>query len=342
MLNKKIYFYLYFIVKVIFSIVVLNYSSTVVHVGDLLGYYNGGFNHREDFSSPAFMISYISTLFVSGFGGGVSILVVNFVFVWLAYKFYSVAHFRNVDFIVYILILNIPGFILWTSWLSKEYFLNIAYFALGFVLIGVKGGFVKVLLLLSVLFFVAFFKPYLSVVLALLVLCSNFYFIFAKNELLYALILSVLFIFLGMLVPVLDIINDYSITSVYEHFSHGTYTRNVSVFTEQGWFSSMKNFFFTVLGAFPQELQSMSVVYIFIESVLFFCIILFYLFYSSGNKVNSYFLVYLLIVLVLVTYIYPYSMWNLASGWRYKADIMILFFIFGFYLKAVRTKQIAW
>ncbi|EEX35763.1 Uncharacterised protein [Vibrio metschnikovii] len=329
---SKVWF-LFFLLKFIFSLIVFYGLGNFIKLGDSYRYLNAGI-------SFSFRVLYDSSFFLDFLGGVLSLLLgplaaggfalINFIFIYKALD----GLFDNVQQLsFFLIILNFPSFILWTSVPSKEVFASGAILLIGSQVIRVYFNRCRIpktwivfsfyiLLVFKPQFFPGVFVGYIS---ALFYGRLNF----GKWSFFLTSIFGWSFIILAM-IYFSDLIGDTVLRVVRGFDLEAGASREPFWNSYSDWYmKAPEGMLLTVLGpTFQEARRNISVMIVFIESLaLIFLLIFLFLrinikiFKMEKVRLSVFSLTFYSFVLLLFS-AYPFGVMNYGSAIRYRQDFM--------------------
>lgn len=317
--------------------------SRFSQLGDTEDYISGHYLYREDFTSPAFILSYLGSS-LGEFGSYIASMFISGASIVYLIKKANLS--KNLNILI-VATVFFPSFGIWTAVLSKEVFvLLFMSLCVGF-LIDVHSNKKSLPSIFECVFF--FFllslKPHYSVAIFFtyfLLLLRNFG---MRREILLSITILSFSIIIPIAIHFIDIIYDYTQVITNNYFVNGGATRK-----NDYWIELYDFFIYAPIGVpkafigptLSESINRPSFFPFFIEGTLLFFIILvgsFFSIYRNRNRnrnVNVLSLcLFITFTLLLMFTHYPVGIVNPGSSIRYRSGIIFPMLVFVFYLVEV-------
>lgn len=333
--DKKIFFIVLFS-KITYCIFAIFVFSRFSQLGDTESYISGHYLYRNDYTSPAFILSYIGSNF-GEYGSSIfAIVLSSFSIIFLIKKACLSYRVRMLTLILIFL----PSFGMWTSILSKEvlvlFFMSIC---VGLIIdVHARKKIIpSVFEIISFVLLVSL-KPHYSLAIFFTYLLLVFRRLGVKNEVLLAISILSIVLIIGASIYYIDDIYRYTQIITNSYFVNGGSTRK-----NDYWLELFDFFTYAPLGipkafigpTFMEAMNRMSFMPFFIEGVILLCVILFGSFFSvyHRRKINILSLcIFITFTLLLMFTHYPVGIVNPGSSIRYRSGIIFPMVTFIFYL----------
>lgn len=342
-MTRKQFLITLFLAKLVFSFISWYVIGGMTKLGDTQSYLQGEFLHRNDWSSTAFIMSFLGHWFAGLVGYNV---IANFPLMLLAFYGICLATRRlnlgRSEWFGLLVLLCLPSTLMWTSIHSKEAVLNFLLGAFALLLIkrldGEAWRFSEKMVLAAVVALIAFFKPlYVAPVAWFLFYAAAYNSKFKKTNLTLAVVSvsSILFVF-----GVLSFKTEFAsfLNVFHKNFSvSGELTRigNVWGSVEDFFLSAADGMFIAYIGpTLAEAFQHTKLLPFFIEGLLSLFVIIYLIarstFRGSRMYVHTFFMLTGGVVLFLLAQ-YPQGYFNPGSALRYKQSFQPFIFIILFY-----------
>ncbi|MBY7838680.1 hypothetical protein KW460_16625 [Vibrio fluvialis] len=336
--NNKLFFIISFnkIFYLLFATLVFSKFS---QLGDTEDYISGHYLYREDFTSPAFILSYLGSS-LGELGSYIASMIISGASIIYLIKKSNLSNKLNVLILTTIFF---PSFGIWTAILSKEVFvLLFMSLCVGF-LIDVHSNRKNLpSIFVCVFFFILFsLKPHYSAA----VIFTYFLLLLRNLGVRREFLLSITILSFSIIVPIaihfIDIIYEYTQVITNSYFVNGGSTRK-----NDYWIELYDFFIYAPIGVpkafigptLGESINRLSFLPFFIEGVLIFIITLVGSFFSvyRSRSINVLSLcLFITFTLLLMFTHYPVGIVNPGSSIRYRSGIIFPMLVFIFYLVEV-------
>ncbi|MCD9211718.1 hypothetical protein LUV35_12085 [Vibrio cholerae] len=340
--NKKI-LSLLIINKVFYFIFAIFVFSKFSQLGDTEDYISGHYLYREDYTSPAFLLSWLGNNLGESGSYLLSMLISIFSVLYLLHK-------ANLTLRLKILILAtifLPSFGVWTAILSKEVFvLFFMSLSVGFLIdVYSNKRILPSIFNLACFVFLFSLKPHYSSAVFFTYLFLFFRNLGIRQEMLLSMIVFCLVIIIPLTIYYIDVIYYYTQLITNNYFINGGSTR-----PNNYWNDTYDFFTYAPIGVpkafigptLSETINKISFLPFFIEGVVLFILILlgsFLSIYRKGCVNITSLCVFFTFTLLLMFAHYPVGIVNPGSSTRYRSGIIFPMLVFIYFLVKVNYEK---